>query len=119
MRNIAYILGIGGFVCLVLSLASKATHQTNYLLYFWLGVVLLGICIPVSLWGSYLRKKKIASQLNKYPKKKNPSKITRTKTKTSKTFPTFHEQKSGLTWGGGNMHGSIAKRGTKKRFLNK
>ncbi len=34
-------------------------------------------------------------------------------------YPSFRKHKSGLTWGGGNVHASGAKRGSKRGFLSK
>ena len=39
--------------------------------------------------------------------------------KKSTAYPSFRKQKSGLTWGGGNVHGANAKRGQRKSFLKK
>jgi hypothetical protein len=41
------------------------------------------------------------------------------KAKRSDTAFSLHEKKSGLTWGGGNIKGSEATRGTKRKFLGK
>ena len=50
---------------------------------------------------------------------KNKSAPVNGKQKRSGTSFALREQKSGLTWGGGNIKASQATRGTKRKFLGK
>ncbi|MFD1316442.1 hypothetical protein [Namhaeicola litoreus] len=76
----------------------------------------------------YIWQRKKTKKINDVRKRKTPKVILKgghtnqVKTEESKAeqkidYPKFSSQKTGLTWGGGNVHGANAKRGEKKRFL--
>ena len=82
--------------------------------------LLLIVTLPIYIIDYFDRSKKINRE-KKYrslDKKVDHSHASKqTKKKSIEGYPTFSQRKSGLEWGGGNIHGSIGKRGSKKRFL--
>lgn len=88
----------------------------------WIVWFILGLSLLVIFFYAY------QGQTNKTQRKSIPKKKKEISTKESTStgkkkkgveYPSFQKQKSGLTWGGGNVHGANAKRGTKKGFLKK
>jgi len=80
--------------------------------------LLLIVAFPLFIIDYFDRAKKSKKGMIKYPldKKVDHSDVSK-KNKSIEGYPSFSERKRGLKWGGGNIHGSIAKRGTKKKFL--
>jgi len=62
-------------------------------------------------------KKKKASILKKYQGDHSDRNIKQPNKKKGPDYPSFRKQKKGLSWGGGNIHGSTAKRDSKRGFL--
>ncbi len=62
----------------------------------------------------YERIRKIGEE----QKDQDPAKETETKTNIKGTFSSpYRDRKSGLIWGGGNIKGANAQRGTRRSFL--
>lgn len=84
--------------------------------------VIIGLMIILFLIDRYLYNKKVKRIINSYRgKKKKEITIEKEKKPTTKGWgmndSPFRERKSGLTWGGGNIKGASAKRGTRRSFL--
>jgi hypothetical protein len=122
MRIIIYISGIAGILLLVLrTIGIMLEFPLNKVFLISGLVLLLLIFLPLVIIDKYLQNKKIDNIIDSY-------KGTDTKTIQLKKGETgskrwgmnnspFRERKSGLTWGGGNIKGANATRGTRKTFL--
>ena len=91
-------------------------NNSNLFLFIGSGILLL-VTWPLYLIQQSNYKKKKASILKKYRIKHQTKNMAGTKKKHNPDYPSFRKQKRGLTWGGGNIHGSTAKRGSKRGFL--
>jgi len=85
-------------------------------------VVIFGFMLIFFLIDKYLHNQKIKKIIKKYRGFKKEKNISDQKKKpTTKGWgmndSPFKERKSGLTWGGGNIKGASAKRGTRRSFL--
>jgi|GEM_PF-863392 len=124
MKTWIYITGISGSLLLVFRLIGTLTEfpWNDWLL--WSGLIILGlICLPLSFIDRYRHNRKIdeiiqsgkgkyGEKLSVNDKSNNPG----PKGWDMNTSP-FRERKSGLTWGGGNIKGSNATRGTRRKFM--
>lgn len=88
----------------------------NLFLILGLGILLL-VTLPLYLIERSRYTKMKRSILRKYKKGKTSTKKEGNKIKTDFNYPAFRRQQSGLTWRGGSVHGSSAKRGERKGFL--
>ena len=84
--------------------------------------VIIGLIIVFFLIDRYLYNKKIKNIIKHYKgyqKKEDVlnKKINATTKGWGMNNSPFRDRKSGLTWGGGNIKGATAKRGTRKSFL--
>ena len=84
--------------------------------------VIIGLMIVLFLIDRYLYNKKIKKIIKHYKGYQKKEDLLNKKNKaTTKGWgmndSPFRERKSGLTWGGGNIKGASAKRGTRKTFL--
>ena len=115
------ILGITFMTLRFIGLFLDLTYNNLYLI---LGLALLfGVSLPLYLIDRHRYRKKIKKiiedskadslEKNTSAKKKKPDE------KAVGEYPSFRNQKQGLTWGGGNIHGSTASRGNKRGFLKK
>ena len=83
--------------------------------------LLLIVALPLFIIDYVDRSRKMKKDRNRQTldKKFHTNKSSKeTKKKSVESYPTFSRKKSGLEWGGGNIHGSSAKRGSKRGFLN-
>jgi hypothetical protein len=75
------------------------------------------IFIPLSIFDKYKHNKKIKSIIKSYsdkPSKHNSISSGRSEIKGwSMNNSPFRKRKSGINWGGGNLHGANASRGTR------
>ncbi len=124
MKFLIYISGILGGTFLILGVLAPFEEQfrNNLLLISGL-VLLLLIYAPLYISDRVRERRKINKIINSYKgKNKDQSKVNMTRGHTTSggidEYP-FHSQKSGLTWGGGNIHGANAFRGIKKKFLKR
>lgn len=121
MKKAIYISAyLGTFLAIISYIGIK--FQLDFI--HWslpLGIgLLLIVALPLFIIDYYDRsrknkKDKIKHSLDKKVDHRHASK--QIKTKSVESYPSFSERKRGLKWGGGNIHGSIAKRGSKKKFL--
>lgn len=122
MKTAIFLSGLTGSLLLVIRTIGIWLEFPLNKVYLILGlVILLFIFIPLILIDKYLHKKKMNSIIVSFKSsdKKN-KKLKKTVSKTKgwgMNNSPFRERKSGLTWGGGNIKGANAKRGTRKSFL--
>lgn len=121
MKKAIYISAyLGAFLVIISYIGLK--FELNFIHWsFPLGIgLLLTVALPLFIIDYYDRSKKSKKDMIKYSldKKVMHSQASKqTKNKSIEDYPSFTERKSGLKWGGGNIHGSIGKRGSKKKFL--
>ena len=107
-----------GFVFLVLDFNGFVIGESHDDLFLYLGLgILLLVTLPLHFLERYNYNKRKESIIKTYKTKKGPKKVTGNNKGSKVNYPSFRKQKSGLTWGGGNIHGSSAKRGAKRGFL--
>lgn len=122
MKTAIFLSGLTGTLLLLIRTIGIWLEFPLNKVYLILGLVmLLFIFIPLIIIDKYLHKKKMNSIIESFKSsdKKN-KKIKKTVSKTKgwgMNNSPFRERKSGLTWGGGNIKGANAKRGTRKSFL--
>jgi len=85
-------------------------------------VVIFGFMLIFFLIDKYLHNQKVKRIIQKHKGFKKEKNISDQKKKpTTKGWgmndSPFRDRKSGLTWGGGNIKGASAKRGTRRSFL--
>ncbi len=85
-------------------------------------LIIIGLTIVLILVDRYFYNKKIKKIIKEFKGQKKEENISDEKKKlTTKGWgmndSPFRERKSGLTWGGGNIKGASAKRGTRRSFL--
>jgi len=124
MKIAIYLSGIAGALLLMIRIIGIIMAFSLNKFFLILGLVLLlFVYLPLIIIDKYLYNKKIDKIIDSYKgndKRDIQDEKSESKTKGSgKNDLPFRERKSGLTWGGGNIHGANAARGTRKRFLNK
>lgn len=118
MKNAIHLsatLGLAFLSLRFIGLFIDLTYNDQFLM-IGLGVLLL-VTLPLYLTERNRYKKMKESILKSFQKENKKEKNKERKTEQRPDYPTFRKQKSGLTWGGGNVHGSGAKRGSKRGFL--
>jgi hypothetical protein len=115
------ILGITFLTLRFIGLFLDLTYN-NLLLALGL-FLLLGVSLPLYLYERYRYRQKMNEIIQDHQIKGSKAKSSEKKPGSSKKkieeYPSFRNQKQGLKWGGGNIHGSAAKRGSKRSFLKK
>jgi hypothetical protein len=122
VKNATYISAVLGILLVVISLISLSFGQNYHNLLLPLGIgILLLVSLPLLLMQFRVHSKKIKRENKQYHihQKQNKGSAAKPNKKSVPAYPSFGERKIGLHWGGGNIHASIAKRGSKKRFLEK
>ncbi len=124
MKTMIYISGIAGGLFLVFWLIGLFVDFPNNDIILACGVLLLGLVFfPLFFIDKYRHDKKITGIIESYKKeKKSTHQIKKGKSVTKgwgMNNSPFRKRKSGLTWGGGNIHASEASRKTRKSFLRK
>ncbi len=120
MKILIYISGIEGSPLRMLrSIVTVGDFSLNIALLI-IGLVIL-IFIPLLIIDKYLQNRKINNIIDSYKKtKKKTIHLERGESKTKgwgiNNSP-FRERRSGVNWGGGNIKGANATRGTRKSFL--
>jgi hypothetical protein len=120
MKNSIYFSVIIGFTFLIIRFIGLFLELSynDLFLYIGLGVLLL-ITLPLVLLDRYRYRKQKEKIIRSFQDKKTNRKGKEPKETEPHDYPSFRKQKSGLTWGGGNIHGSGAKRGSKRGFLGR
>ncbi|MGC9343192.1 MAG: hypothetical protein ACP5E3_10855 [Bacteroidales bacterium] len=123
MKTLIYISGISGIVLIVLRIIGiySPVFESNVILYTGLALLVF-IFIPLLIFENHKQKKKIDEIINNHKPKVNQGELSKNKIKTGKGWSMnnspFRERRSGLNWGGGNIHAAGAKRGSRRSFLN-
>jgi len=121
MKIIIYVSGILGVILLTLGIIGNFANSTGSQLITFAGLaMLLVLFLPLLLLDRYLHDKKIKEIIDS-GKFKNVDVQSEDNVKSeSKGWgmnnSPFRERKSGLNWGGGNIHGAKASRGSRKVF---
>lgn len=122
MKPAIYLSGITGLILLMTGTIGIITGFTYHKLFLISGLVLLAlIFLPLVMIHKYRSDKKIDRIIDSY--KGGDKKTIRLEKGDSKTRgwsmnnSPFRERRSGLTWGGGNIKGAGASRGSRKSFL--
>ena len=120
MKNSIYFTVLLGVIFLVIHFISMFLELGYNDLFLIIG---LGILLVITLPLFYLDRYRYTKQkkfINKpFQQEKGNIKGKEVKKTETHKYPSFRNQKSGLTWGGGNVHASDAKRGSKRGFLSK
>jgi TM2 domain-containing membrane protein YozV len=121
MRKLIYISGVIASVLILLRFAGLFIpfFAREFFLFSGLGIFLFVFLVAI-LVDRKQQEKKIRGIISSYsgkPKDKTEGKEMETKTKGwSMNNSPFRTRRSGLTWGGGNVHAANAKRGTRRTF---
>jgi len=122
MKKATYISVFIGFLFLTISLFAFLLDKNYDSLFLPLGIgVLLLISLPLFFLQLNDRSKKMKSVAKQHraTKKRRKESVKKSGNKSAPDYPSFGERKSGLKWGGGNIHASTAKRGSKRGFLER
>ena len=121
MKHIIYISGILGGILLILRLIGTiADFSFNDLILISGLVLVILVCIPMIIIDRYKNEKKSDHAIESHKDKPSIINVPSDKSKFkgwSMNNSPFRERKSGLNWGGGNIHGSNASRGNRRSFL--
>ena len=124
MKNLICISGLVGIILILGIFLGIITGYSQNILYLISGLIVLGIiCFISTSISTYHRRKKIKgiiknSRIKKDRKTLKKETLSKNKSTGIKDF-TFRKRKTGLTWGGGNIHGANVKRGERKSFLKR
>ena len=122
MKTAIYISGITGTILLMIRLLGIFLDFRRDDIVLISGLILLVlICIPLLLVDKHLHNKKIDRIIESYKGKEKDERETKESGYSPKGWgmndSPFRERKSGLSWGGGNMHAANASRGKRRSFL--
>ncbi|HOP05266.1 MAG TPA: hypothetical protein PL017_12685 [Tenuifilaceae bacterium] len=122
MKTILYISGILGGLLLLISLIGTIINFKYNSLFFISGLALIVPTFIISAAiDKYNHNKKIKSIIKSYSEKPSVhDSMSADKSEIkgwSMNNSPYRERKSGLTWGGGNIKGANATRGTRKSFF--
>jgi energy-coupling factor transporter transmembrane protein EcfT len=122
MKIAIYLSGISGSLLLLIRTIGIIMEFPLNKVFLILGLILLlFIFIPLIFIDKYHNKKKIDRIIDSYKGKENKNSQLEKGDSKNKGWgmnnSPFRERKSGLTWGGGNIKGANASRGTRKSFL--
>ena len=124
MNLLIYISGLAGGMLLVLRIIGifSPVFQDNLLLYSGAGIILL-VFIPLLIRDKLLQEKKIDDIIRSYKGKKPEETEFKKGPGKSKGWSMnnspFRKRRSGLNWGGGNVHAANANRGMRRSFREK
>lgn len=119
MKYLIHFSGVLGIIFLIIGFIEITIEQNSSYLLVLLGIgSLLLLTLPLYLIERYRYNKHKKSIINAYKKEKKTQIEIENNKKSTVNYPSFRKQKSGLTWGGGSVHGSTAKRGSKRGFLH-
>ena len=118
MKNLIFYSALLAVVLLVIRFIGLFVEINNANLFLFVGTgILIFITLPLHLTKRKQDQRRFEEILSKYKSEKKTKKVPSKKSKSG-AYPSFSQKKSGLTWGGGNVHGSNAQRGSKKGFLS-
>ena len=123
MKILIYTSGIFAVIFLLPGLLGFFIQalNTDILLYTGIGLLVF-VFIPMVIFFHRRQNQKIDRIIKSYKgksaTKQGNKKNGETKAKGwSMNNSPFRERRSGLTWGGGNVHAANAKRGSRRKFL--
>jgi hypothetical protein len=124
MKTVIYLSGIAGTLLLLVSIIGEMLESPLKNIFLILGLVLLLIIfLPLLIRERYLHNKKIDKIIDSYKGTVKGAISLEKGESEAKGWgmnnSPFRERKSGLTWGGGNIKGANATRGTRKSFLKR
>ena len=124
MKVSIYFSVILGITFLTLRFIGLFLDLTYNKLFLTLGLILLiGVSLPLYLFERYKYRQKMNEIIRDHQMKNSKAKSSKSNSKPSREkireYPSFRDQKQGLKWGGGNIHGATASRGSKRGFLKK
>jgi hypothetical protein len=119
-RLIIYLSGFTGFLLLalyILGLFADRSYDIPVLITAL--VLILFICLPMIFIERYRQNRKLEEIMRKHKKPEQDEIVHSNQTgkkvkRWSMNNSPFRDRRSGATWGGGNIHGSIPKRGGRK-----
>ncbi len=122
MKIAIYLSGIAGSLLLLIRNTGIILEFPLNKLFLILGLILLVLVyLPLIIIDEYLHNKKINRIIDSYKEMDNNTIQKEKGDSKNKGWgmnnSPFRERKSGLTWGGGNIHGANASRGNRKSFL--
>ncbi len=124
MRILIYISGIAGVMLAITGFISELSGTGPSALLWITGIaLLLAFTLPLILYSRVLEQRKIDEIIRNHrenPKKEGSEDRKSEQEKTAgwgMNNSPFRKRKSGLNWGGGNIHAANASRGTRKGFL--
>lgn len=121
MKTAIYLSGITGTLLLVFRIIGIMLEFQLNNVFLILGLALLLIVfLPLLIREKYLHNKEIDKIIDSYKKTDKTVGLEKRDSKTrgwGVNNSPYRERKSGLTWGGGNVKGSGASRGTRRPFL--
>jgi hypothetical protein len=121
MKILIYTSGIIGAGLMILRiLGIFISFSQNDLILMISCLLLGGVFIPALILERYRQNKKIDEIIKSYKGNSEPNTIGDNKPQTpgwGMNNSPFRERKSSVSWGGGNIKGSIPSRGSRKQFL--
>ncbi|MFW5820147.1 MAG: hypothetical protein ACOCWA_02570 [Bacteroidota bacterium] len=123
MKILIYISGISAVILLIIRVLGLYIPALNINILLFTGIgLLVFIFIPMIVYYNRKQDQKIAeiikSHKEKTSSKPGSKKDAKTKAKGwNMNNSPFRERRSGLNWGGGNIHAANAKRGSRRKFL--
>jgi len=122
MNNTVRFLAILIVVCLAIAAVLSRTYDWGIDL-FAPGLVAAMILLVIVLIADFRKRKQF---LDFSTRKSNPEKVSSSKEKEEKPSDEpmvlksdYRERKSGLNWGGGNVHAANASRGSRRKFMKR
>lgn len=122
MKIAIYLSGIAGSLLVLARIIGIIMEFPLNKLFLILGLILLALVyFPLVIIDKYLHNKKIDRIIDSYKGQDNNTIQKEKGDSKNKGWgmnnSPFRERKSGVTWGGGNIHGANASRGKRKSFL--
>ena len=124
MKTVFYLSGIIGGV-LVFYWFSGIYHTPPHSILFLLSglAMICLVCLPLYFYDSRQQRKKIDEIIRSHKGEKEPVDLKEHQKSPARGWSMnnspFRNRKSGLTWGGGNIHAGNASRGTRRNFGKK
>ena len=122
MKTLIYISGFLGIILLVVSsIGIFAELPYNTLIFVISLALLILVFTPLMIMDKHHQNKKIDNIIESYKGQNKKEKTIKHSQLSAKGWgmnnSPFRERKSGLNWGGGNIKGANAARGSRKSFL--
>lgn len=117
---ISYISGVTAMILFVVRFLGIFLDFPGNDFFLYAAIILLVlVCIPSYFISRYRNERNLEDPLNPLGDETNskPAKDASGKSSWGVNKSPFRQRKSGLTWGGGNVHASNAKRGKRRGFL--